>query len=242
MRILERVADAMQDEHEGLARNLIAEDKLKEVVEAELNLLEVAQPWAVAADLIWMLRERNFMLAYLGDRQYAFIHRTFLEYCCAKGLKHRLEKTAGFGLSDLLSVFRQRWRDDAWKEVLRLLCGLVGVEYAQGCILELLAFDKQSDGHEAGLLAAQCLQEIRETGQIRSVRNQVRQVLLLLTKFDVPYFYEPWEQPESKYVAEVRAQAVHELARGWRDPDTRSWLRAVLEKAPRHPGARLGDL
>jgi len=236
MRILERVATEMQEQREGLTGNLIGENKLKGIVETELAQLEVRQPWSVADDLIWMLRERNFMLAYLGDGQYAFIHRTFLEYFCARDVKYRLEKTSSFNVSDLLGVFRRRWRDDAWKEVLRLLCGLVGVEYAQDCISELLAEERGTDGHEAGLLAAQCLQEIRETGQVRTVRNQVRQVLLRLTSFDFPYYYEPWQQPESRSVSEVRGRAIHELARGWRDdPQTGSWLKKLLLQGIHQP-------
>lgn len=234
MRILERVAVAMQEEREGLAGNLIAEDKLKTIVQEELAQLEVPQSWSVADDLIWMLRERNYMLAYLGDRQYGFIHRTFLEYFCARDVKYRLEKTSGFNVSDLVGLFHGHWRDDAWKEVLRLLCGLVGIEYAQVCILALVADEKASDGHEAALLAAQCLQEIRETGQIRTVRNQVRQILLHLTRFDVPYFYDQWGGPEVGYVSKVRGQAIHELAHGWRDdPEMWLWLKTLLPE-PRH--------
>ncbi len=72
MRLLEQVAVAMQDQRTGLAGNMISENKL--------NDIRVSQPWAVTADLIEMLRKPNFMLAYLGDHQYGFVHRTFLEY------------------------------------------------------------------------------------------------------------------------------------------------------------------
>lgn len=92
MRILEQVAAAMEESPTGLSANLISEDRLREIVVTALESLAVLQPWSVAEDLIWMLRERNFMLAYLGDREYGFIHRTFLEYFSARNLKYRLEK------------------------------------------------------------------------------------------------------------------------------------------------------
>ena len=76
MRILDQVAAAMQIERTGIEGNLIAEERLNAIVQQELRILEVPQSWSVAEDLIWMLRERNFMLAHLGDRQYAFVHRT----------------------------------------------------------------------------------------------------------------------------------------------------------------------
>src|SRR5205823_584588 len=105
MRILEQVAAAMQQERSGLAGNMIAEEKLKQIVETALTQLGVPEPWDVAEGLIQMLRKRNFMLGYLGDRQYAFVHRTFLEYFCARDLKYRLEKTTTFFLDGLLQVF-----------------------------------------------------------------------------------------------------------------------------------------
>ena len=225
IRILERVAEAMQKERTGLAGNLIAKDKLKPIVEDELVRLAVPEPWAVADDLIWMLQERNFMLAYLGDRQYAFVHRTFLEYFCARDLKYRLERTSGFTVDELRKLFRDRWRQDEWLEVLRLLCGLIGAEHAGKCASELLLEARQANGHEAVLLATQCLQEIRELGLIREVRSQTRQALDSLTRFDLTHYYESWE-PGAKEVARVRSRAVQELARGWKDdPDTLGWLK-----------------
>ena len=230
MRILEQVAAAMQQERTGLAGNLIAEDKLKEIVGKELAQLGVEQPWSVADGLIWMLRERNFMLGYLGDRQYAFIHRTFLEYFCARDLKYRLERTSSLTVDGLRLLFRERWREDEWHEVLRLLCGLIGGEYAAQCASELLTQGEQVDGHRAVLLAAECLQEIRELGWIREVRRQALQTLLHLTRFDLPHPYESWG-PEAREVRRIRTRAVQELARGWKDdPNT---LPMVKDRAAR---------
>ena len=225
MRILERVADAMQQERSGLAGNLIAEDKLKQIVRAELTGLGVPQSWSVAGHLIKILQDRNFMLGYMGDGQYAFIHRTFLEYFCARDLKRRLEQTSGFGVEDLQALFRDHWREDAWHEALRLVCGLIGAEYAARSVSELLAQEQQNDGHRAVFLAAQCLQEIRQIGLTREPRVQTHRRLLVLTRFDLPYFYEEWAE-EAREVAKIRGRAVQELARGWKeDPGTLEWLR-----------------
>ena len=220
MRILEQVAEAMQEERTGLAGNQIAQGRLEQIVEQELIRLGVAQPWSVAENLIWMLRERNFMLAYLGDRQYGFIHRTFLEYFCARDLKYRLEKTSAFSVDALVELFRVRWRLDEWQEVLRLLCGLIGAEHAGKCVSELLAQSGQPEGHGAVFLAAQCSREIRELGAIQEVRSQARSQLVSLSRYDLPYYCEPWKD-EDREVSQVRSNAVRELARGWKDdPDT----------------------
>ncbi len=206
MRILEQVAAAMQGERTGVAGNLISEEKLKEIVQRELIQLAVSQPWAVADDLIWMLRERNFMLSYLGDRQYAFVHRTFLEYFCARDIKYRLERTFDLTVEGLLGIYRERWYRDEWKEVLRLLCGMIGAAYAEQCLAELMAFEKDSrrQGDAAVIFAAECLQEIREIGLVANVRNHVRNALMDLAQ---------------KSKRERSENAILTLARGWKDDE-----------------------
>jgi hypothetical protein len=224
-RILELVADAMQRERTGLAGNIIGEEKLKRIVEEQLTELGVAQSWAVADSLIAMLRERNFMLAYLGDRQYAFVHRTFLEYFCARDLKYRLQNTSDFTIDRLLDVFKECWRQDEWQEILALLCGMIGPEYAAKSISELLEHETAEGGYGAVILAARCLEEIRQLGSISDLRNRVHQGLFRLVAFDFPNKYDPNSQ-EATQVARVHRQAVSSLARGWKeDPATLQWLK-----------------
>src|SRR5579864_2512478 len=225
MRILELVAAAMQQERTGLAGNIIREEKLKEIIEKQLTELGITQSWSIAGDLIWMLRERNFMLAHLGDHQYAFVHRTFLEYFCARDLKYRLEKTTSFPIDQLVALFREYWRHDEWQEVLCLLCGLIGVEHAGRCISELLTQKGKDSGDKAVFLAAKCLLEIRELGNIRDARSSAREALRELTNFDFPYFYQVSSKEEHE-VLRIRGTAIRELARGWKDdPQIILWLK-----------------
>lgn len=230
MRILELVAAAMQEERTGLAGNIIAEDKLKKIVQCQLSELDVAQPWSVAEDLIAMLRERNFMLAYLGDHQYAFVHRTFLEYFVARDLKYRLEKTSTFSIDQLATVFRRCWRKDEWQEVFRLLCGMIGSEYAAKCVNELLNQKDIFDEGKALLLAADCLQEIRELGSIRELRDVVRSALMHLSKFGIEK--ESAADPDTiREILEVRERAVSLVARGWKEEaGTLRWLKEQVDE------------
>jgi hypothetical protein len=234
MRILEQVSAAMQSERTGLEGNLIAEERLQAIVQEELRILEVPQPWSVAEDLIWMLRERNFMLAYLGDQQYAFVHRTFLEYFSARDLKFRLERTRNFREGDLYEVFNKRWDQEAWQEVLRLLCGMIGVEYAEGCISTIIRHAADPDGYRAVFLAAQCLLEVRELRPIRRLRDQVRAMLTALVAFDFPYYYDPWEDTEDiEAVRRIRADAVNALIRGWYGgPEMFTFLVGIANSSP----------
>jgi GTPase SAR1 family protein len=219
MRILEKVAAAMQEERTGLEANLISEEKLKKIVSTALGQLDIAHSWSVAEDLIWLLRERNFMLAYLGDRQYAFIHRTFLEYFVARDLKNQLERTSALTRKSLAKIFRERWRRTEWTEVLRLLCGLIGAEYAGFCVSELITQAAKTGDNRAILLAAQCLREVREAGLIREVRVRTREALLRVTRLKDAIKSRAWN-PGFHGLSEERSRAIHELARGWRqDPE-----------------------
>jgi predicted NACHT family NTPase len=203
MRILELVAAEMQKARTGLAGNLIAEDSLKQVIESELTKLGVREPWSVAEDLIWMFRERNFMISHLGDHQYAFVHRTFLEYFCARDLRYRLEKTFDLTIDGLRQIFRERSFQDEWKEILRLLSGLIGPVYAEQCISELIAQEiPEKDRVAAVLFAAECLQEIREVGLVRDARGKVREMLLELS--------ESGDR-------DTKRRAFRRLSSGWRD-------------------------
>lgn len=231
MRILELVAAAMQQERTGLAGNIIGEAKLKAIIQKQLSELGISEAWAVADDLIALLRERNFMLAYLGDHQFAFVHRTFLEYFCARDLKYRLEKTSNFTVDDLAAIFRARWPQDEWQEVLCLLCGLIGPEHAAKFIAELLAQRTTAGGDKAVFLAARCLQEIRELVSIRDVRESARQALLALAGFDRRYVYLQREYQGDLEDTRIRQDVVTHLARGWKEEDwVVGWLKGSAEQ------------
>ena len=82
--ILRRVAWFMQSGRSGLAGNIIAREDLEALLQDYLkDTLNVSQPLGVARALVDQLRQRNFILCYLGGDSYAFVHRTFLEFFCA---------------------------------------------------------------------------------------------------------------------------------------------------------------
>ena len=81
--ILRRVAWFMQSGRSGLAGNIIAREDLEALLQDYLkDTLNVSQPLGVARALVDQLRQRNFILCYLGGDSYAFVHRTFLEFFC----------------------------------------------------------------------------------------------------------------------------------------------------------------
>ena len=54
--------------------------------------------------MIGQLRERNFILCYVGVDNYAFVHRTFLEYFCASEFVRQFEKEKIAWTSTILKI------------------------------------------------------------------------------------------------------------------------------------------
>ncbi|MCI5143729.1 MAG: signal transduction protein, partial [Candidatus Electrothrix sp. ATG1] len=119
------------------------------------------------------LRQRNFILCYLGGDSYAFVHRTFLEYFCATEFVHQFEKKKSLSLEGLLALYDAHCRDDDWREVLRLICGQLDEQFAGRIIAHLTervdmeAWDGESPLPEL-VLAVWCLSEVRNINRIET--------------------------------------------------------------------------
>ncbi len=128
--LLERIAGHMQQGEGGLAGNVIREQELRAEVEGYLERrydLGAARVKPVARRLIAQLRERNYVLCLRGPRLYGFVHRTFLEYFSATGVVRRLRDDPEYTVEHLRDeVFAVRWQEESWREVLRLIAGMVG--------------------------------------------------------------------------------------------------------------------
>ncbi|MCP4699944.1 MAG: NACHT domain-containing protein, partial [Gammaproteobacteria bacterium] len=138
--ILRKIAYTMQTGKEkGEAANIIQGDILTGLIEEYLyQELHFDQARNAANVLMRQLRERNFILCYLGADSYAFVHRTFLEYFCAADFVVRFHKEKSLSLEELIAVFDQHCREDDWSEVLRLICGQIDEGFV-GQIVEHLA-------------------------------------------------------------------------------------------------------
>jgi predicted NACHT family NTPase len=81
----------MQSGKDGLAGNIISA-RIWRKFDGALEVMEVDKPRDLARLMIRQLRERNFVLCYLGADNYAFVHRTFLEYFAAWSFVWKFEK------------------------------------------------------------------------------------------------------------------------------------------------------
>jgi hypothetical protein len=168
--LLRRLAFAMQRGKGGLAGNYIhAEELQTEFVSylRERYQLPMDRAVIIAREMIAQFRERNFILSFYGAGVYGFVHRAFLEYFCADAIKTKFERTTELPVETLKTeIFGKHWREKPWQEVLRLICGMVGEQYAGELIDYLRSIDDDGEDRANVALAVECLSEVRRLERI----------------------------------------------------------------------------
>lgn len=160
--MLRQVAYQMQAAETGLAGNLISKDKLENTLFGYLQDIGVAQPRRIARLMIEQLRERNFILCYLGADYYAFVHRTFLEYFCASEFVWQFKETQTLSIEELKTeVFGKHWQDETWHEVLQLIAGMIEAKFTSQIVNYLINQDGEQKEFINLFLAAKCLSEMK---------------------------------------------------------------------------------
>lgn len=188
--LLRRVAVRMQQGAEGQAGNRLPVAELCTEFErylADRYELPRADAKQAAGALIDQLRTRNFVLSSYGAGMYGFVHRAFLEHFCAQSLVLDFGQRRKLTPEQLRTeVFGGHWRDESWREVLRLLAGMLDERFA-GEVIEWLATEAGRPwparfGDQPAsdvILAAQCLTELRNLG---AVREQAEAVLMAVAE------------------------------------------------------------
>lgn len=168
--LLRRLAWRMQSAKGGLAGNYIHRDELLTEFEAYLRERfgqDAERAARISREMVEQFRERNYILASLGASLYGFVHRAFLEYFCSDAIVYRFEKTNTLTLAQLeMDIFHAHHQDRAWHEVLRLVCGKIGEQFAGAMIAHLL---------DAGAtaLAIECLAEVRNISAVAGIAERV---------------------------------------------------------------------
>ncbi|MEH1862165.1 MAG: HEAT repeat domain-containing protein [Nostoc sp.] len=226
--MLRQVAYQMQTSEKGLAGNIIYADDLEAIFTKYLQSIPVSDARDKARRLMKQLRDRNFILCFLGADYYAFVHRTFLEYFCAWEFVWQFEKERSITIEFLKTeVFGKHWHDETWHEVLRLIAGMIDARFVGEILDYLMVQDGEEEGFINLFLAAKCLAEVRNRLVIASVANKLLNELKDLTKYDLWYYYELYDdEEETELVQEIRTQAVATVAAIWKDnSDTLHWLK-----------------
>lgn len=156
--LLRRLAYRMQSGDGGLAGNYIHREALQDEFESYLKERynqTPAQAKLIADAMIQQFRERNFILSLYGANVFGFVHRAFLEYFCAFAFVLKFEKTKELTIGQLKTdVYEKHLPDTSWREVLRLICGMIDEKFSTNLVEHLLSIKEKR-------LAAECLREIR---------------------------------------------------------------------------------
>ncbi len=212
------IAYKMQSSGKGLAGNIISREDLRETIANSLKGLMGTEATTCAKLIVEQLRERNFILCFLGgynEDYFAFVHRTFLEYFCAWEFVRQFEKQKTLDLDGLIQVYRKHWRDESWHEVLRLIAGMLAAKFTGDILEYLIGEDGEADKFSNLFLAAQCLDEVRNRNDIADVAGKVRDRVKKLTKYGN---INVSTSPEcNNLVCEIHIQAIEAVAATWKD-------------------------
>jgi predicted NACHT family NTPase len=226
--MLRKVADRMQSGADGLAGNIISTEDLEAILIEHLRSMEVDKPRDIARLMIKQLRERNFILCFLGAENYAFVHRTFLEYFAAWSFVWQFEKTQTLSFEALRDqTFGVHWQDESWHEVLRLIAGMLEPRFV-GQLIGFLLVQNGKDHKFANIfLAAECLLEVRKRSEIQQVSTILLASVRALTRFDIDYYCDGFlDREETEVARKIRIKAVTSIGATWADSqETLSWLK-----------------
>ncbi|HEY9650829.1 MAG TPA: NACHT domain-containing protein, partial [Coleofasciculaceae cyanobacterium] len=229
--ILRRIAYQMQENDKGLAGNLINAEDLEGILTGYLEKnLDIRDAGANAKSIVKQLRERNFILCFLGADYYAFVHRTFLEYFCAWEFVWRFQKEQRISLEELKAeVFGKHWQNESWHEVLRLIAGMINAKFVREIIDYLASQKGESENFSNLFLAAKCLSELRNRAELPSTVNQLFKQLkqlidygnIISIDYSASFFYWDRDREHNNRITKIRTQAVAAVATTWKDdPDT----------------------
>jgi HEAT repeat protein len=199
--LLRRVARRIQGGSGGIAANHIHGDDLvdefRQYFDEEYAGLPAGRSKLIAKAMFRQFNERNFILSRFGPGMYGFVHRAFLEYCCADEIVFRFEKTQQLTVGELAAeIFGSRTGDAVWQEVLLLVAEMIDQSRLAIVVDHLLnqARDPAARVSKIGehwLLATACI------GEARSIRRLVPQydrvvegLIALLTAIRVDFCFQ----------------------------------------------------
>jgi predicted NACHT family NTPase len=126
------------------------------------------------------------MLCFMGSGNYAFVHRTFLEYFCAEAIVDRFQVEQTLTLDQLKTEIFGHWPDETWHEVLRLVAGQLAPKFVKE-ILEWLLEQAIKDGSNKSIkalfFAAELVNEVRNRSALEITEVRIYMRLKALTSY-----------------------------------------------------------
>jgi hypothetical protein len=231
--LMKRIASTVQAGTDGAAGNLvnlIEENQLERTLSEGLQGIPGLRPDRAARALIKQLRGRNFMLCFMGGGNYAFVHRTFLEFFCAEAIVDRFQVEQELTLDALKTEIFGHWPDETWHEVLRLVAGRIAPKFLKDILVWLVEQPDPGGTCQNIFLAAQCVGEVRNRATLEGVENTVLDNLKMLAQSSLDLYLRQSGQVDVSRVGTVfqeptEQQAIRLVSMIWQDdPETKAWL------------------
>jgi hypothetical protein len=144
-----------------------------------------------------------------------------LEYFCAWEFVWQFKETQTLTIERLIDeVFGAHWQDESWHEVLRLICGMIDVTFADEIIDFLIDLDINSSGlynFSNLLLASKCFEEIRNQGVIKSTSDKLLDNLKSLFQEKKLQQLQIERKKKSSYTLTILSQAATAISKNWKD-------------------------
>jgi hypothetical protein len=233
---MKRIAWTLQAGVDGAAgnlTNLIEENQLERTLSKGLEGIPGLRPDRAARALIEQLRGRNFMLCFMGGGNYAFVHRTFLEYFCAEAIVDSFQVEQTLTLEELKADIFGRWPDETWHEVLRLVAGRIAAKFLKDILVWLVEQPDPSGTCQNIFLAAQCVGEVRNRATLEGVDNTILDNLKMLAQPNLDLFLRQSCQVAIDFFQQpTEQQAIRLVSMIWQDdPETKAWLYSLAESS-----------
>jgi predicted NACHT family NTPase len=234
--LMKRIASTLQAGTDGAAGNLvnlIEETQLERTLSEGLQGVPGLRPARAARALIEQLRGRNFMLCFMGCGNYAFVHRTFLEYFCAEAIVDRFQVDQTLTLDALKTEIFGHWPDESWHEVLRLVAGRIATKFLNDILLWLVEQPDPSGLCQNIFLAAQCVGEVRNRDNLEGAENTVLDKLKMVATSSLDLFLRQSDQIDRAIFKEpTEQQAIRLVGKIWQDdPETEAWLYCLAQSS-----------
>jgi 3',5'-cyclic AMP phosphodiesterase CpdA len=186
----------------------------------------------LADALIGHLRERNYILARVGESLFGFVHKAFLEYLVAEAIRSRFAGRE-IELGWIEGLFQRSWSKDAWREILTLVCGMLEEDRPTHVMNVLQAILSGIDVYsftsmQFGGFAVSCLAEVRQLDQepLRTFMGRLADFLQ----------YQMSDSPEDFADASFSV-SIHRIGPRW--PERERWSRWALARELGSPSARV---
>jgi GTPase SAR1 family protein len=228
--ILGKIAYQMQSQEAGLAGNLLDAKGLNQILIGYLKENDFQEPMQKASRLIKQLRTRSFILCAYGSNAYGFVHRTFLEYFCARDFVRRLNEEPYPSLEELRDdVFDRHWQDETWDQVLQFICGLLKPEEAESLVdfLMMKEVDRANYLDDRKLATTGAVQHLRLAtecwAEVKSLRSG-----LVTDKLKDKLKKEIESQSNNPLDSDAAKLLLDSIARYYHsEPETLDWLKDI---------------